>query len=127
MSCDSGNECARATRQHFITRWASLAFGEEEMTPRVRALRLLEEALELAQAEGVDADTAAKVAARVFSRPVGEARLEAGGVGVCLLAYCEVRGWSASELEQAEVQRITGKPFEFWRERAAKKRAEGLL
>jgi hypothetical protein len=52
-----------------------------------RALRVLEEALELAQAEQVDCTQASCVLGRVYSRPVGDPVQEAGGLGVTVLAY----------------------------------------
>ncbi|HYF06361.1 MAG TPA: hypothetical protein VD970_01985 [Acetobacteraceae bacterium] len=82
--------------------WSNLVFAGhlDRVTPKIRALRLLEEVLELCQAEAVTAEEAAIVARQVFSRPTGEAEQELGGVMTTLMAYaytaerdCEAAWW----------------------------------
>lgn len=70
--------------------WSRQVFGDQlwKLNPRIRTLRLLEEVLELAQANGVTPKQAAAVHAQVFSRPVGEPEKELGGVMITLACYC---------------------------------------
>ncbi len=65
--------------------WMSTCFPDAK-SKRVeqRALRFLEEAIELAQAVGVTAEQAALLTKQVYDKPVGEARFELGAVMVTL-------------------------------------------
>lgn len=104
---------SRAERQARVARWCADAFGADSLYDRrKRALRLLEEALELFQAEGGSADQATALALRVFSRSPGTPALEAGGVALTLLSYCEAAGISVDRCEAAEIARIFAKPVE---------------
>ena len=69
-------------------------------------MRLLEEAVELAQAEGVPLDRALATVEHVYLKPAGKPEQEAGGVGVTLLAYCAARGISADAEEAREFERV---------------------
>lgn len=51
-----------------VADWVRTRIGETHMHPRERAMRLLEEAAELAQAEGVTSEQANQQIAYVFSR-----------------------------------------------------------
>lgn len=119
------NQTSRDARQKVVTDWGMAAFGLEQMTsiPQ-RALRLLEEAVELYQAAGADAAMAHRLIDYVFARPVGEVRKELGGVGVCVLAMASACGITAEETEIAEVQRLISRsPIEFTQRNAAKNAA----
>lgn len=59
---------------------------------RERARRLVEEAIELAQAEGVPEHEVALIAQRVFSRPIGDPVTEGGDVGLTYLAWTHAAG-----------------------------------
>lgn len=97
----------RDDRQATVAAWVRDVFGEALLSDRVeRGLRVLEEAAELAQAMGVDADVADRVTARVYSRPVGDAAKELGAVRVTLLAAAECLGVSADRAEHDEVERL---------------------
>lgn len=89
--------------------WASYVYGADMTGHRAeRAARIVEEALELAQAEGLTPEIAHRLVGRVYSRPVGEPHLEAGGLGVCLLVYGKTAGIDVVESIRQEVSRIEG-------------------
>jgi len=76
------------------------------MNRRERALRLIEEAIELGQTEGVTVEDVIRVSDRVFSRPVGNPEQAVGGVGVCLLAYCYAAAIDFETFTRREIERI---------------------
>lgn len=79
--------------------WIHECFGDAFASSRTeRALRFLEEALELAQSSGIGRDYAGRLLDYVFGRPAGEVRQEVGGVMVCLAALCSQAG---VDMEQA--------------------------
>lgn len=93
---------------------------------RERVTRILEEAIELAQAEGLDEDVVARMTARVFAKPAGDPRQELGGLGVCVLVYAEAAGVSADALEAEEVAAILARDPAYFRGRQNAKAAQGL-
>jgi len=117
----------RDTRQHTIARWCAEAFGQEHASslPQ-RGIRLLEEAIEAAQAAGCSADMAHRLVDFVFGRPVGELRQELGGVGLCLLALANAAGLSADDAEDEEARRVLSKPRAEFTARNAAKNAAGF-
>lgn len=69
--------------------WAVRSFGAEHVYNKsVRALRLAEEAIELAQALGVSREKMHEQVDAVFNRPVGEPWQEMGGVMVTATILC---------------------------------------
>lgn len=77
-----------------VERWLEACFSPDVRTNRgERTHRFLEEALELAQANGCTRDDALALVEYVFGRPAGEAPQEVGGVMVTLASLC-----SASEI-----------------------------
>lgn len=113
----------RDRRQKAAALWVRGTFGRT--TTKERARRLLEEALELAQAEGLEARDAIDLADYVFAKPAGDIRREAGGVGLTLLAYCDSVGLSAEACEALELERVRALPREHFRIRqTAKHEAE---
>lgn len=87
--------------------WVLSALGPGILFDRQeRATRLMEEAMELAQCEGVTVSTAILLAERVFSRPKGEARQEMAGVYFTLLVYAWVRQFSLDDALVAELERV---------------------
>ncbi len=80
--------------QSRVERWLEACFPPDVRTNRgERTHRFLEEALELAQANGCTRDDAFALVEYVFGRPAGEAAQEVGGVMVTLASLC-----SASEI-----------------------------
>lgn len=116
----------RRARQINVLGWVRSTFGELNAAPPIRAARLLEEAAELAQAEGIAEGEVGKIVRHVYGRDPGDGAKEAGAVAVCLLAYCESRGISADEVEQAELERVLAKDPEAHRASEARKKAAGL-
>lgn len=124
----------RDRRQKQVLRWATRAFGDVASDPYERALRFLEEAVELFQAAAVTARVSAPEAAsrvqntmvRVFSKPPGDLNREFGGTLVTLLALAETLDVSLSTEEKAEFARILSIRPEEWRDRHAKKHDAGI-
>lgn len=108
----------RDARQLKIFEWGKQAFGEINMiSPQMRAIRLLEEAIEVYQAAGCDPNQAKLLVDYVFGRPSGTVTQELGGVGVCVLAMAECLGASADYLEEDECERLFSKPMEHFTKR----------
>jgi len=109
-----------------VFRWVRDTFGEATFNPRERVLRFLEEAIELAQAEGIEYVQAMRVLGHVYEKPSGDPALEVGGVGVTLLAYCASKGVWADETERKEVTRVFAIDPTYFRERHNAKAAAGI-
>lgn len=117
----------RIDRQRAIFDWATAAFGADQVHPAQRALRLLEEAVELFQACDGDRAQAHKLIDFVFDRPLGAWQTELGQVGVTLLALAASLGASADDAEAAEVARVLAKPIEHYTKRNEAKNEAGFL
>jgi NTP pyrophosphatase (non-canonical NTP hydrolase) len=86
--------------------WAKACFGEKEVMDRkLRALRFLEEAIELVQAAGLNTDEVDRIRRYVYGRPTGEVAQEVGGVMVTLGTLCHAFGVQMNELGHHEVER----------------------
>ncbi|HKT54524.1 MAG TPA: hypothetical protein VJP88_08725 [Caulobacteraceae bacterium] len=130
---------SRHSRQEKVARWVRDAFGlaHAQSTPQ-RAVRFLEEAIELNQAVFASAyndDAAALDQARamahqlvdhVFDRPAGSIGQELGGVGVTVLALAAAAGYDADTCEIEEVLRVTSKPLAHFHARNEAKNAAGF-
>jgi hypothetical protein len=118
---------ARDARQESIFAWCLEVFAPVDSTPRVRMLRFVEEAAELAQAQGLTQAEVETVVAYVFARPVGSVPQEVGGVMVTLQAFCAAEGISLVDFERIEIERINSKPIEHFQKRQQEKSEAGLL
>lgn len=116
--------CERNELQAIASEWVARTFGETSAYER--ALRLLEECVELAQAEGVSLDDALNVARHVYSKPLGMPYQEVGGIGLTLLAYCATVGLSADECEREELVRVLTLPADYFRKRQNVKADAGI-
>lgn len=117
----------RNERQKTAAQWAERCFGRAVVEDRrERVTRILEEAIELAQAEGLEAETIARMTTRVYAKPPGDPRQELGGLGVCVLVYAEAACVSADAIEAGEVETILAKDPGYFRERQNAKAAMGL-
>jgi len=116
----------RDYRQKIITEWIQRTFGEASLSANERALRFLEESLELVQAAGLPIEKARELLEYVYSRPAGIIGQEAGGVGIALLALCEKFGVSAEEEEDLEVERVTTLEPDYFRKRQVIKVEAGI-
>lgn len=117
----------RDVRQRTVSRWCAACFGRDEATsvPQ-RGMRLVEEAIEAAQAAGVPRDKVLQMVDHVYGREPGELHQELGGVGVTLLALAEAAQLSADECEARELERVLSKPTSYYAERNAAKNAAGF-
>jgi NTP pyrophosphatase (non-canonical NTP hydrolase) len=114
-------------QQWRVGRWVHRCFGPDVLyNPKERAMRLLEESLELAQAVGVGSERAAGLVTYVYGRPVGEAKQELGGCAVTLLAAAESLGLSLEITLEEELTRIEDKDPEHFRERHNRKIEAGV-
>jgi NTP pyrophosphatase (non-canonical NTP hydrolase) len=117
----------RAGRQARVAAWCAGAFGADAAgDPELRALRLVEEALEAYQSVGGDEARARLALEHVFGRPAGDPAQELGGVGVTALALAAALGLDADEAERREVERALSLPRDRLSRRALEKAAAGL-
>lgn len=106
---------SRDKRQQVVLDWTIRAFGHD--TLKQRALRMLEEAIELYQACGLESAQAHCLVDYVFGRPIGNIPQELGGLGVCVLALAERACLSADDCEMEEIERVLSKPIEHFQKR----------
>jgi hypothetical protein len=92
--------------QRRVEDWLSACFPPSVRTDRQeRTYRFLEEALELAQANGCSRDEARMLIDYVYSRPGGRPDLEVGGVMVTLASLCSATQINMSEAGERELER----------------------
>lgn len=108
-----------------VLAWAVDMFGLVATNREERAARLLEEALEVAQCEGLDIITAGKIAGRVYAHPRGELTQEIGGVSLTLAALAENAGRDLTTCVEREWTRVKSKPREWWTAKHAEKVKDG--
>lgn len=117
----------RRALTNIIVDWGERAFGREHMRdPRVRALRLAEEVVELAQALNVPRAQMVKLVEVVYSRPAGQPYQELGGVQVCLAVLAAAIGADPDAALEAEVRRVLAKPPDHFASRNQQKIDAGL-
>ena len=90
-------------------------------------MRLLEEAIELAQSEGITLEQITRQAAHVYNRPAGEPSQEAAGVAITLLGWCASTGNTFDDLAHKELARIEAKPVQEIRGSVARKQDADLV
>lgn len=117
---------SRDMRQATVREWVRETFGEISMVIAERVQRVLEEACELAQAEGMGVTDAHTLVDYVWARPSGRREQELGGLQVTILAYAAAAGLSAEAAEVAEVERVLGKDPADFRRRQNEKVAAGI-
>ncbi len=92
--------------QQRVERWLEACFPPAVRADRSeRTHRFLEEALELAQANGCSQTDAIALVEYVFGRPKGQADQEVGGVMVTLASLCSATGLNMDEAGQRELDR----------------------
>lgn len=115
-------------RQTAVADWLIRAFGVEVATsPFDRAARVVEEATELAQAQGLTKERVLAMVEYVYGRPPGDPRQELGGARLTLLGYAAAIGASADHEEIREVERVLSTDIEKFRKRQAEKVAAGVV
>jgi hypothetical protein len=117
----------RCERPKAALKWAEEMFGEKTARdPLERARRLLEEAIELAQAAGLDLDAVSALAARVYLRPPGDIEREVGQVAMTLEVLAANIGLDADAEASREFARVRHIPKQEWEARHAAKAAQGI-
>lgn len=116
----------RDEKQKILWNWLQSVFGDLATSKEERVARLLEEAIELAQAESFPIEKISQLVDYVYSRPPGEPFQEVGGLSVTLLAYCQCVGISAYTAEDTELFRIYTHSAEHFRERQTRKAEAGV-
>lgn len=104
-----------AIRQGLIFSWAERTFGPVATSPTERAMRVVEKAIELVQARGIDRRVVDRIVSRVYQRPAGDPRAEVGGLCVTVLAYCEAIEISFYLEVLHEMERVLSLPEEHWK------------
>lgn len=108
--------------------WAKVAFGNDQATNlEQRGLRLVEEAVEAAQAANCDKETLHKIVDYVYLRESGNLFQEIGGVGITLLVLADAGGVNANLAEEMEFIRVISKPLETFAKRNQEKNNAGFI
>lgn len=118
--------CENPPRQKKVMSWALENFGPVAANRDERAARLLEEAIEIAQIQGLSIPLIQRIAEHVYSRPPGRLGQEIGGVAITLEALAENAGFSVEEEAGHELARILALPKEWWKRKHAGKVAAGV-
>jgi NTP pyrophosphatase (non-canonical NTP hydrolase) len=107
--------------------WAVRCFGAKQVFNRKhRVLRFLEEAIELAQAVGLEKEKAAKVLDVVYSRPAGTMSQELGGVALTLDIFLTLEAATYDGMLEQEIIRVLAKPVKHFAKRNEEKDNLGL-
>jgi NTP pyrophosphatase (non-canonical NTP hydrolase) len=107
QNAPSFGACDLAELQNRVGVWMAQVFGPTVAgDTHERGLRLLEEAIELAQALKVSQQNAHRLVDYIFDRPAGEPAQEMGGVFVTLAATADAVGVSLAHAAAREVDRI---------------------
>jgi len=115
------------TDQAAVEVWVRKTFGDKVMdNPVERGRRVMEEANELGQVEGVTRAEAHKIVDAVFDKAKGELAQEVGGVGVTLLALCARHEMRLDDAVRVEIDRISQGEREKFRQRQLAKDNLGI-
>jgi hypothetical protein len=97
---------SNSSYQDRVNEWLATCFPYSVRSDRQeRTHRFLEEALELAQANGCSREEAQALIEYVYSRPAGQPELEVGGVMVTLASLCSATSIDMGEAGDRELQR----------------------
>ncbi len=114
------------TRPQEILAWAISTFGVIAIRRDERASRFLEEALELAQVEGVSEAMAETILARVYSRSCGDVTREIGQAQLTLECLAENISLDSDDLARQEFDRVRRLPKDYFVRRQNDKAALGI-
>lgn len=121
----AGRWLQKATIQVGI--WCASRFGVEAFTNRrERAARVLEEAIELAQAEGVPIEKSRRIMEVVYSKPVGEPSQEAAGIMTTLMGWAAATDHDIEKVTRDEIDRIHALPLDYFARKKVEKRDLGV-
>lgn len=113
-------------RPRAMLAWAVDMFGQLARLRNERLRRFVEEAIELAHADGMSRQDFDAIADRVYSRKIGSVPQEIGQALVCLETYAESIDLCASDLADDEFDRIRKIPREEWERRQNAKAEVGI-
>lgn len=98
--------------------WATRSFGREHVYNfPIRALRLAEEAVELAQAYKVPKEKMLELVEVVYGRPRGNPEQEIGGVMMTTTVLAGAHGFDPDYFFEIELRRVLQKSTEFFAKR----------
>lgn len=106
--------------------WAVKTFGQVALDHDERTARFVEEAIELAHAQGMPADKVGRIIDRVYSRPPGDLAKEIGQATATVELLAESMGLSADGLATIEFARVQTIPPAEWARRHSAKVALGI-
>lgn len=106
--------------------WAIDIFGDVAADKSERAMRFIEEAVELIHAAQLDRRTLSKIIERVYSRPPGAIDREFGQAAFCLATLGKAWGVHVETEMRAEFARVQSIPKEEWERRHAAKTKIGI-
>jgi hypothetical protein len=115
-----------SARPRAFLAWAIATFGSIAKLRSERLNRFVEEAIELAHADGMERSTLDVLANRVFSRPAGDIRKEIGQAQACLEMYAENLDLSSAAMAEIEWKRVRRIPVDEWHRRHGEKAAIGI-
>lgn len=106
--------------------WARETFGSIALDSEERAMRFVEEALELGHALGLSHVTTQAIIKRVYARPSGDVLKEMGQAQLTLDLLSKAINVNADDEADKEFFRIQKIPKEVWQERHAAKVRLGI-
>lgn len=106
--------------------WAVSIFGEGAEDGEERAMRFIEEAVELVNAVGLSASVVHAIVERIYTRHKGDRGREMGQALLTLELLAEVYGIDPSRCADVEFARIQAIPKEEWERRHAAKVESGI-
>jgi len=109
-----------------MVEWVETRLGKKAMDPHERALRFVEEALELAQAVGLTEPDIDRLRHLVFRKPLGHVGQEIGGVVTTLLTLSESWNTEMTIAALMEIDRIHELPMEKFRKRQKQNVKDGI-
>lgn len=112
--------------QKRVRSWVESRLGGTAMESKERAMRFLEEALELVQAEGLNCTEMIKIVLHVDNKEPGQVEQELGGTILTLLAYADSKEYILSVCAELELDRIEKLPADKFRKRQAKNARDGI-
>ena len=118
---------SRIERQVGVHHWCVAAFGDDHARSiEQRGIRMVEEAIEAAQAAGCKPEMVHKLVDFIFAKEPGNLAQEIGGVGVTLLALAQAATVDADAEESREFARVLSLPLEHFAKRNAVKNEAGF-
>jgi hypothetical protein len=124
---DAEESESRMRRQILCYQWVTAvrsAAIANDLHERVK--RIVEEATELAQAEGLPLEMVFRIVQRTYGRPVGKPEQEVGGIMTTLMTYCQAKGISLYMAEVAEFARALCTPYYVLKRKYEEKVRDGV-